>query len=189
MSKKDKEKILTSNESIECRHSVEEIIAVINEFFNHLNFSRIHVTSTSLSINNGSKLSNPFTHNPLKWNSNIEIELKRENDLTTINIDIEVNTSGQIPIQHELDTWNLLREKLNDSIINLKPEYIEVKESSIKANKKSNVMMIILFAGLISSLLLGATTGIYFDIKWLFIVITIAGIVLTFKAMDKYSMK
>ena len=100
-----------------------------------------------------------------------------------------VNTSGQIPIQHELDTWNLLREKLNDSIINLKPEYIEVKESSIKANKKSNVMMVILFTGLISSLLLGATTGIYFDIKWLFIVITIAGIVLTFKAMDRYSMK
>lgn len=89
---------------------------------------------TKLIIQRGSIFSNMWTFNPLKWKSEINIEIIGQEVIAEFNI----NTAGQIPTQKEEVLWDNFIENYKRYLADKKYDYESENKKALNTTKKNS---------------------------------------------------
>lgn len=109
------------------------------EYFTQSGFTHIQNTGDKkLKFKCGSFASNTWTFNPLKWKSEIDIEISEQE----IKANFNINTVGQIPTHKEEKLWDNFidnyRKYLTDNTFDFKAE----NKKALSSTKKNSIKFI-----------------------------------------------
>ncbi|MFC5683721.1 hypothetical protein ACYE2N_01135 [Flavobacterium sp. MAHUQ-51] len=111
-------------------------------------------TEEKLRFERGSIASNMWTFNPLKWKSEIEIEISGQK----IKANFNINTVGQIATQKEEKLWDSFIENYRKHLINNKFDFKTENKKTLKSTKKNSLKYI--WWALLGGLIGGVPAGL-----------------------------
>jgi hypothetical protein len=119
------------------------------------------LTDKKIIFRRGSLLSNMYTFNPLKWKSEIQIDIQGQE----VSVQVKINTFAQLPSLKEETLWDDFLKHYQEYLQDSRVDYLSKNEVSLKSVKKSSyrragwVLVGALVAG-IPAVLLALWTGI-----------------------------
>lgn len=133
------------------------------DYFSKSNFRLTSaLTDKKISFRRGSLLTNMVTVNPLKWKSEIQIDIQGQE----VSVELRINTFGQQPSPKEEALWDDFIKQYEAYLTDGRlADHLSSNAASLKAVKKSNyrklrwVLLGALFAGIPAGFL-AAWTGI-----------------------------
>ena len=133
------------------------------EYFTKSGFKHIvsNSSETTIRFERGSIASNMWTLNPLKWKSEIDIQINGKEVIANFNI----NASGQIPTTKELQLWETFIANYQKYVCASNFDFLNENSENLKSTKSNNLKYIgwafigALIGG-IPSILIAKLTGI-----------------------------
>lgn len=130
-------------------------------YFQQSGFKITEQNMVGLKIKRGSIFSNMWTFNPLKWKSEIDIEIK-ENE---INADIHIDATGQMPTIKEEKLWDTFINNYKLFVTETNFDFQIENQKALNSTKKNSVKYVgwATLGGLIGGIpagLIGYWTGI-----------------------------
>lgn len=122
------------------------------DYFSKSNFQLTSaLTDKRIRFRRGSLLTNMVTFNPLKWKSEIEIDIQEQE----VSVQLRINTFGQLPTPKEEALWDEFMKHYEAYLADSRlADHLSSNAASLKAVKKSNyrklrwVLLGALFAGI-----------------------------------------
>ncbi|MDP2187212.1 MAG: hypothetical protein Q8J69_00885 [Sphingobacteriaceae bacterium] len=132
------------------------------DYFTQSNFRMVSaLADKQISFRRGSLLSNMYTFNPLKWKSEIQIDIQGQE----VSVQVKINTFAQLPSVKEEALWDEFLQNFEAYVNDGRVDHLSKNEASLKSVKKSSyrrlgwVLVGALVAG-IPAVLLALWTGI-----------------------------
>lgn len=132
------------------------------DYFSKSNFRQTSaLTDQKIIFRRGSLLSNMYTFNPLKWKSEIQIDIQGQE----VSVQVKINTFAQLPSLKEETLWDDFLQNYEAYLNDGRLDYFSKNKASLKSVKKSSyrragwVLLGALVAG-IPAVLLALWTGI-----------------------------